>query len=198
MSMQSARTHSRGTGPGTHADAWGFGLRRCAGEGRPTSRCANTSREDSRGQCHHTVVSFRHRPAPIVFRSKPITDSGSRPITFRQSTGIMRFVRCEGAGHDAGYPLAMTSSHLLQGGRQWLSGGYLRKIHSTVRLFFEAGLSIRAIARSLQVSPSTAGEHQCAGPHHRLGRSRPRRRRVAGRRELGVSRTCMEAASHGA
>ncbi len=29
----------------------------------------------------------------------------------------------------------------------------MRKIHSTVRLFFEAGLSIRAIARTLRVSP---------------------------------------------
>ena len=30
----------------------------------------------------------------------------------------------------------------------------MRKIHSTVRLFFEAGLSIRAIARTLRVSPA--------------------------------------------
>ena len=29
----------------------------------------------------------------------------------------------------------------------------MRKIHSTLRLFFEAGLSIRAIARTLRVSP---------------------------------------------
>ena len=31
----------------------------------------------------------------------------------------------------------------------------MRKIHHVLRLFFEAGLSIRAIARSLQASPST-------------------------------------------
>ena len=30
----------------------------------------------------------------------------------------------------------------------------MRKIHSTLRLFFEAGLSIRAIARTLRVSPA--------------------------------------------
>ena len=30
----------------------------------------------------------------------------------------------------------------------------IRKIHSTLRLFFEAGLSIRAIARTLRVSPA--------------------------------------------
>ena len=35
----------------------------------------------------------------------------------------------------------------------------MRKIHSTVRLFFEAGLSIRAIARTLRVSPSTVGDY---------------------------------------
>ena len=29
----------------------------------------------------------------------------------------------------------------------------MRKIHTTLRLFFEAGLSIRAIARTLRVSP---------------------------------------------
>ena len=57
---------------------------------------------------------------------------------------------------------------------RWVS---MRKIPSTVRLFFEAWLSIRAIARSLQVSPSTAGEYQCTGPHYRLGWPHPRRRR---------------------
>ena len=35
----------------------------------------------------------------------------------------------------------------------------MRKIHSTLRLFFEAGLSIRAIARTLRVSPSTVGDY---------------------------------------
>ena len=35
----------------------------------------------------------------------------------------------------------------------------MRKIHRVLRLFFEAGLSIRAIARSIQVSPSTVGEY---------------------------------------
>ena len=30
----------------------------------------------------------------------------------------------------------------------------MRKIHSTLRLFFEAGLSIRAIVRTLRVSPA--------------------------------------------
>ena len=35
----------------------------------------------------------------------------------------------------------------------------MRKIHRVLRLFFEAGLSIRAIARSLQASPSTVGEY---------------------------------------
>ena len=35
----------------------------------------------------------------------------------------------------------------------------MRKIHTTVRLFFEAGLSIRAIARTLGVSPSTVGDY---------------------------------------
>ena len=34
----------------------------------------------------------------------------------------------------------------------------MRKIHSTLRLFFEAGLSIRAVARTLRVSPSTVGD----------------------------------------
>ena len=35
----------------------------------------------------------------------------------------------------------------------------MRKIHHVLRLFFEAGLSIRAIARSLQASPSTVGDY---------------------------------------
>ena len=35
----------------------------------------------------------------------------------------------------------------------------MRKIHRVLRLFFEAGLSIRAIARSIEVSPSTVGEY---------------------------------------
>ena len=35
----------------------------------------------------------------------------------------------------------------------------MRKIHRVLRLFFEAGLSIRAIARSIQASPSTVGEY---------------------------------------
>ena len=35
----------------------------------------------------------------------------------------------------------------------------MRKIHNTLRLFFEAGLSIRAIARTLRVSPSTVGDY---------------------------------------
>ena len=35
----------------------------------------------------------------------------------------------------------------------------MRKIHTTLRLFFEAGLSIRAIARTLRISPSTVGEY---------------------------------------
>ena len=35
----------------------------------------------------------------------------------------------------------------------------MRKIHTTLRLFFEAGLSIRATARTLGVSPSTAGDY---------------------------------------
>ena len=35
----------------------------------------------------------------------------------------------------------------------------MRKIHTTVRLSFEAGLSARAIARTLRVSPSTVGDY---------------------------------------
>ena len=35
----------------------------------------------------------------------------------------------------------------------------MRKIHRILRLFFEAGLSIRAIARSIQASPSTVGDY---------------------------------------
>ena len=35
----------------------------------------------------------------------------------------------------------------------------MRKIHRVLRLFFEAGLSVRAIARSIQASPSTVGEY---------------------------------------
>ena len=35
----------------------------------------------------------------------------------------------------------------------------MRKIHRVLRLFFEAGLSIRAIARSVQVSPSTVEDY---------------------------------------
>ena len=35
----------------------------------------------------------------------------------------------------------------------------MRKIHRVLRLFFEAGLSIRAIARSVQASPSTVGDY---------------------------------------
>ena len=35
----------------------------------------------------------------------------------------------------------------------------MRKIHRVLRLFFEAGLSIRAIARSIQASPSTVGDY---------------------------------------
>ena len=35
----------------------------------------------------------------------------------------------------------------------------MRTIHCVLRLFFEAGLSIRAIARSIQASPSTAGAY---------------------------------------
>ena len=35
----------------------------------------------------------------------------------------------------------------------------MRKIHHVLRLFFEAGLSIRAIARSIQASPSTVGDY---------------------------------------
>ena len=34
----------------------------------------------------------------------------------------------------------------------------MRKVHHVLRLSFEAGLSIRAIARSIQASPSTVGE----------------------------------------
>ena len=49
----------------------------------------------------------------------------------------------------------------------------MRKIHTTLRLFFEAGLSIRAVARTLRVSPEVPakagmGEYlrraQVAGP----------------------------------
>ena len=35
----------------------------------------------------------------------------------------------------------------------------MRKIHLVLRLFFEAGLSIRAISRSIGASPSTVGEY---------------------------------------
>jgi DNA-binding MarR family transcriptional regulator len=35
----------------------------------------------------------------------------------------------------------------------------MRKIHLVLRLFFEAGLSIRAIARSIQSSPATVGDY---------------------------------------
>ena len=35
----------------------------------------------------------------------------------------------------------------------------IRKIHRVLRLFFEARLSIRAIARSIQASPSTVGDY---------------------------------------
>ena len=35
----------------------------------------------------------------------------------------------------------------------------IRKIHRVLRLFFEAGLSIRVIARSIQASPLTVGEY---------------------------------------
>ena len=35
----------------------------------------------------------------------------------------------------------------------------MRKIHRVLRLFFEAGLSIRAIARFIHASPSTVGEY---------------------------------------
>ena len=35
----------------------------------------------------------------------------------------------------------------------------MRKIHLVLRLFFEAGLSIRAIARSIQASPATVGDY---------------------------------------
>ena len=35
----------------------------------------------------------------------------------------------------------------------------MRKIHRVLRLSFEAGLSIRAIARSIQASPSTVGDY---------------------------------------
>ena len=44
----------------------------------------------------------------------------------------------------------------------------MRKIQRVLRLFFEAGLSIRAIARSVQASPSTVGDYirraNTAGP----------------------------------
>ena len=33
----------------------------------------------------------------------------------------------------------------------------MRKVHLVLRLFFAAGLSIRAIARSINASPSTVG-----------------------------------------
>ena len=107
------------------------------------------------------------------FRCNPITDSGasrslipaqadhrfrSQADHFSALTGIVRFVRCEGV-HDAGYPLAMTSSGLFQRGTSMAFRRLsMRKIHSTLRLFFEAGLSIRAIARTLRVSPSTVGD----------------------------------------
>ena len=35
----------------------------------------------------------------------------------------------------------------------------MRKIHLILRLFFEAGLSIRAIARSIHASPATVGDY---------------------------------------
>ena len=35
----------------------------------------------------------------------------------------------------------------------------MRKIHLVLRLFFEAGLSIRAITRSIQASPATVGDY---------------------------------------
>ncbi|MFV2074270.1 MAG: hypothetical protein ACC742_16715 [Thermoanaerobaculales bacterium] len=35
----------------------------------------------------------------------------------------------------------------------------MRKIHLVLRLFFAAGLSIRAIARSIDASPSTVGDY---------------------------------------
>ena len=35
----------------------------------------------------------------------------------------------------------------------------MRKIQRVLRLFFEAGLSIRAIARSVQTSSSTVGDY---------------------------------------
>jgi transposase len=35
----------------------------------------------------------------------------------------------------------------------------MRKIHSILRFFFEARLSIRAIARSVQASPATVGDY---------------------------------------
>jgi hypothetical protein len=35
----------------------------------------------------------------------------------------------------------------------------MRKVHLVLRLYFEAGLSIRAIARSTQASPATVGDY---------------------------------------
>ena len=55
----------------------------------------------------------------------------------------------------------------------------MRKIHRALRLFFEAGLSIRAIARSIQASPSTVGEYTvgCGARERRLKGGTIRRRR---------------------
>ena len=53
----------------------------------------------------------------------------------------------------------------------------MRKIHSTLRLFFEAGLSIRAIARTLRVSPAVPAK---AGMGDSI-----RRAKVAGRKRPG-------------
>jgi hypothetical protein len=35
----------------------------------------------------------------------------------------------------------------------------VRKVHLVLRLFFGAGLGVRAIARSVQASPSTVGDY---------------------------------------
>ena len=37
----------------------------------------------------------------------------------------------------------------------------MRKIHLILRLFFEAELSIRAIARSIHASPAIVGDYIC-------------------------------------
>ena len=151
-----------------------------------------------RSQCRpatHSWVELRiPAQADHRFRCKPITDSGasrslipvepdhrfrSQADHFSAGTGIVRFVRCEGV-HDAGYPLAMTSSRLFQRGDV---NGFQEVIHAQDSHHPAAVLRGRAVDSGHRPHPASL----TGGPRE-SGDGRLPAPRQGGGAELAVAR----------